>query len=433
MEVIYDTASYLFNFASAIINNHCDAKCKEIIYDTYFKLIVNTISTIEFYLPTTLPILESLILTDGLMCAGFFVKDYFLLKLSEKRVGKSSKVILEYKMDILKKYGSLYTLDTIDRYLFYSLSYCNFKILTFMFETKSPLWGVAVLSLAVPVVQNKIMKLFHNPLNYYIENKIIFVKYSVSKLLVSSFQVLHKDIDKIDNYHIFLIYNILSFDYLYTCLRNYFCVTLMYVLKRRQALYYYYKAIKTALYFNTGYNFEAQSLYDSVYLANLIVKEERWNELSKMEVVNMLYVLIDSKFSDPNSSIYVTSYLFLLQFFSLWTFVSVLPLFDYSSIILIFSTLLFLSILYGIQSKTKKLLTLVISYCLLLFNVNVIIATVILISNNIVYYILGELYFFITNISSIRKVVKAYNKKKKPKLNINITETEKEFIFVNGK
>lgn len=428
MEFIYDIIN---NFGEFVVEFVDKFNKDELILRN--SNVINVISKLEFYI--NLPLLESLILADGIVCAGFFIKDYLLLKLSEKRMGKSTKIIFEYKSDIIKRYNNLYKLDTIDRYLFYVLSYCNYKAACYVFELETPFWTIGFLSLVIPFIQNKIMRVFHGPLNYYLENKYIFVKYSLSKLIVSSFQGLHKDIDRVQNFHIFLIYNIISFDYLYTCLRNYLLITLLYFLKSRQPLYYYYKAIKTAYFFNTGYNFESQSLYDAVYLANLIVKEERWNEMQKMEVVNMLYILIDSKFSEPNSSIYVTVSLTLLQFFSLWSLVAVLPFFDFSItlIIAIFSLAFMFSFLCNVRNKIRKVATLIISYCLLLFNVNVLIVTLILISNNLVYYILGELYFFITNIRSIRKVVKAYDKKKRPRINIDITETEKEFIFVNGK
>jgi hypothetical protein len=417
--------------------NNCFAKesvseCISMFNATSINITIHPIFYEGVVFLSQLPLLESLILFDSVICTLYFIKDYLLLKLSEKRVSK--KAVFEYKTDIIKRYNKIYILDSIDRYLFYTLTFLNYKVVSGFIESEYLILGFIFMSL--PNVQNSFMRIFKGPLEFYLENKVIFIKYSFSKLIISSFQGLHSDIDRIQNFHIFIIYNIISFDYLYACLRNYLFIYLLYFLRSRDYLYYYYKAIKTAYLWNTGYNFEQLSLYDAVFLANLVIKETRWNEMSKMEVVNMLYVLIDAKFSDPNSSLYVTGSMLMLQFFSLWSLVSLTKLiyFNYShtSIYIVLATLIVISYVYKIQNKLRKVATMLICYYLILFNVNDLIITLVLISNNLVYYILGEIYFFISNIHSIRKVAKAYDKKKRPKIKLDITETEKEFIFVNG-
>jgi hypothetical protein len=410
---------------------------KETFYNSFNYFNSFNLSSLEAF---NLPLLESLFLIDSTICCLYFTKDILLLKLSEKRV-KNKKVIFEYKQDVIERYNGIYKLNFIDRYIFYYANFLNYKLLSIILPINSNLIYFYII-MAIPTIQNTFLLIFSNQVKIYLENKDIFIKYSFSKLIVSTFQNLHNDIDKIQNYHIFLIYNTISIEYIYVCLKHYILVCLLYFLKSKNYLYYYYKAIKAAYLWNTGYNFEQISLYDAVYLGNLIIKEKRWNELSKMEVVNMFYVLIESKLSDPSSSLYISTNIIIIKFFSLWNIVTLFKILITKFIIskektytytLIFGLiLLYISFcIYKIENKIKKIIVVVISYYLILFNVNDLFITLTLICNNIVYYILGELYFFITNIHSIRKVVKTYSLKKL-KVNININETEKEFIFING-
>lgn len=437
--------SYIYNFIVNLVNSCFDAnydKCKDLVVSHLQNIHVPSFITRQITFISKLPLLETFILVDGIICSYVFLKDYLLLKFSEKRIGRTSKVIYDYKMDIIKKYNKIYTLNTLDRYIFYGSIYFYsrlFGYLSVFFDINFSEYAniqFYLLLLVVPYIQNGLMTLFKSPLDCYLENKEIFVKYSISKLIVSSIQNLHSDIDNIPNFHIFIIYSSLSFNYVYEIFKNYLFICLLYYLRNNDYLYFYYKAIKMAYFYHTGYNFAEMSLYDSVYLANLIVKEKRWNQLTKMEVVNMFYVLITSKFYDPYSNMYLSCSLLILQLFSLWSLVSLLKFTIYIPIqykFIIASIILFFSLMYNVSNKLKKIITSVIVYYLILFNVNDIIITLVLISNNIVYYILEELYFFIYNIRSIRKVIRLYNKDKKKKtLKIDPNVTEKEFIFING-
>lgn len=447
MEYIYGFAKSVINTTSRIIEtcfisdtnntNNTFVNCYSVIISDISipltELLVssklNNILTVLNNFIIGLPLLESFILIDGTICSLIFLKHYILLKLSERRF--SSKIILDYKLDIIKKYNKIYTLYTIDRYLLYFTICLNYSLISRMgFDLD--FYKFIFILLVFPSVQNRLINISSSSLCLYLDNKEIFIKYSISKLIVSSIQNLHNDIDDIKNFNIFIVYSTLSNAYLYDIIKNYLIICLLYFLKTREYLYFYYKAIKTAYLWNTGYNFTEVSLYDSVYLANLIIKEKRWNELSKMEVVNMFYVLINSKFfSDTNSNIYVSSTILTLQCFSIWSIVSLLKItINYLIMIIplyykiLFSIITICMILiYRTREKIKKIITCIIIYYLLIFNINDIIITLVLIGNEIVYYILGELYFFIINIRSIRKVVKVYEKKKKH------TITENEFIF----
>ena len=360
-------------------------------------------------------LLQTLFFVDGLVCASVFLKEFVLLKCSEKRGKLDSKFIFDYQKEIIKKYNSIYILDTIDRsFLYICLYTCN--IILDEFELDLPFNKVFLL-LVIPYLQNSIIKL--TPYTMYLKNKKIFIKYSISKLTINFIQNLHKDIKSISNYHIFLIYNILSVDFIWTIIHNYLLISLLYFLKTNQKYYYYYKAIKVSYFYNTGHQFNIISLYDAVYLANLIIKEKRWKELSKMEVVNTFYVLITSKYIDQYSSIYVTSMILVFQFFSLWSIVSLIKvLYSLNNIYINIFLITGLVLLKKIN---------IIVWLMLSFNINDILITLVLIYNEQLYIILKEIYFFTRNIYSIKKVLKTYNGPeltKQEKL-----ENQFEFIF----
>lgn len=448
MEFINNFASYINNIIFTLIQVE---SFKEIYKNNLLSELMlksgSILKNLSYSLPMNIfkgKLLENLFLIDSTICGFYFIKDFLLLKLSEKRV-KNKKIIFEYKIDIIKRYNNIYRLHFIDRYLLYCLTFISYKLVLQLIKVLGGqekdfeflIFGFIIM--AIPMMQNKFTSIFNNSLNIYLDNKNIFIKYSVSKLIVSSFQNLHNDIKIIDNFHIFLIYNVISFEYIYLCFKHYLLISLFYFLRGKDNLYYYYKAIKTAYLWNVGYSFQQISLYDAVYLANLIIKEKRWNELSKMEVINMFYVLIDSKFSNPNSSIYVSTSIILLKFISLWNIVTIFKIIilnlnvqsNFTLIIIVFTCIILFLISFTNhigkqQSKIKKSIVIIISYYLIIFNVNDLLITLTLISNDIIYYILEELYFFTRNIHSIRKIVKINSKKQKDNI------YEKEFVFINS-
>jgi len=394
-----------------------------IIYNA-FDYIKTSFPFVFFNTLTTLPLMQSFITFDGMICASVFLRHFLLLNLIKlKAVSK-----LEYKREIIKRYQKIYTLSSIDRYLFYLAIYFIYngiaRLLTY-FDTDVQCVKWMLLILIVPNVQNKFLSWF--PVNYYLENKEIFIRYFFSKLIITSFQNLHNDIHRISNYNIFILYSELTLDYIYKITRNFLFVSLLYFLKSQDFTYFYYKAIKVAYMYHTGYNFVSMSLYDSVYLANLIIKEKRWNELTKMEVINMFYVLISSKFSDPNSDVYVNSNILFFQTFSIWSIISFVKIFGkmipFNYKVFFYVSLIFTMYALKFRNKTRKIITGIIVHYLLHFNINDIIITLIIIGHDIVYYILGEIYFFIRNIMSIRKVVMIYETKK---------NTVSDFVIVNN-
>ena len=360
----------------------------------------NTITNILVSTFLNLDILKSLFFIDGFICASIFFKEFLLLTFSKNHTNLNSKFILDYHKNIITKYNTIYTLDTFDRYIFYIIVYSiSYIFCEFEFDINYNF----LIFFVIPYIQNNFILLL--PYNIYIKNKNIFIKYSISKLSIQFIQNLHKDITSISNYHIFIIYHIINLTFIWNFIQNFLLVTLFYFLKSHQDYYYYYKAIKVSYFYNSGYNFTVTNLYEAVYLINLIIKEKRWKEFNKMEVINAFYILVTNQYINENSELFVTFSIESFKFFSIWTIISLLKLLFYLDNIFI-NTIILLIITPFSKHKIKKIVTITIFYNLLVFNVNDIIITIFLITNNFFYLLLEEIYFFIKNMSSIKKVLK---------------------------
>ena len=385
--------------------------------NAYISTISRTISsTINFTLTNSyistltntflnLDILKSFFLIDGLVCANVFFKKFLLLKFSEKHTNLNSRFILDYRKTVITKYNCIYTLDTFDRYTFYIIIYTFYCILE---ELELDINYNFLIFLVIPYIQNNFILLL--PYNKYLKNKEIFIKYSISKLSVQFIQNLHKDITSISNYHIFIIYNTISLTFVWNFIQNFSLVTLFYFLKNHPDYYYYYKAIKMSYCYNSGYNFTVTTLYEAIDLINLVIKEKRWIEFNKMEVINTFYILITNKYINENSEFYVTLSIELFKFFSVWTIISLLKLLFYLDNFYINTGILVLVTPFS-KHKIKKIITITIFYNLLVFDINDIIITIFLITNNLFYLLLEEIYFFIKNMYSIKKVLKVQKNK----------------------
>jgi hypothetical protein len=159
------------------------------------------------------------------------------------------------------------------------------------------------------------------------------------------------------------------------------------------------------------------SLYESIDIINFIIKEKRWSEFTKMEVINAFYILIKIKYTNENSSIYVNSSISIIKFFSLWTLISLIKFwFEINQII----TTSFIILYLITHINKKKILLFILFYSLLIFNVNDILISIILICNKIIYLVFSEMYFFMKNIYSIKKI-----------LNFNNDYIEKDYFYVN--
>jgi hypothetical protein len=356
------------------------------------------------------PLMESLLLFDGVVCSVYFLRDFLILKLSSRKLSK--KAIMVYNEEIVEKYNSLYRLSTLDRYVFYLLIYFGYNTINYFYEENQYSY-LLILPIVLPSIQNSLLGIsfISKRVDNYIEHKDIFIKYSMSKVSVHFVQQLHPQIEKIQNYHIFIIYKTLSIDFVWKIITNCLFIALLNVLRSYDSTYYYYKGIKMAYYYNVGYLYNIIPLGDAIYLANIIIKEKRWRELEKLEVVNAFFTLVVNKyeiFSSFSGSFWINSQMILFQLFSLYSIVSVLKLITiYLSGVWVCALLMTIAV-YLAKLNVKNIITSILVYFLIIFNINDLIITLVIITHKLVYYWLEEIYFFVKNTENVKKVIKMY-------------------------
>jgi hypothetical protein len=354
--------------------------------------------------------MESLLLVDSVVCSIYFLRDFLILKLSSRKLSK--RAIMVYNEEIVDKYNSLYKLSTLDRYLFYLLIYIGYNGINYFYKENRYSY-LLILPIVLPSIQNSLLsfRFIGIYIDKYLEHKDIFIRYSISKMSVHFVQHLHPQIEKIQNYHIFIIYKLLSFDFVWKIISNCLFISLLNVLRSYDTTYYYYKGIKMAYYYNVGYLYNVIPLGDAIYLANIIIKEKRWRELEKLEVVNAFFVLVVNKyeiFSSFSGSFWVNSQMILFQFFSLYSIVSVLKLVTiYLSGIWVCVLLMSIAV-YLSKLNLKNIITSLLVYFLIIFNINDLIITLAIVTHKIIYYWFEEIYFFIKNTENVKKVIRMY-------------------------
>ena len=287
------------------------------------------------------------------------------------------------------------------------------------------------LLLTLPVIQNKILVNVRDYYSEYCENKQIFLKYSCSKLIISSIEKLDNGIKPIQNYQIFILYKYLSVDLAFGFLKSYLFIYVLYFLKNTESTYYYYKAIKLAYYYSSGFLFNTITKDDSLYIINIIIQQKRWFDIPKIEIVHAIYNIISYNY-DNKGDLSITLYLYILKAFTLWNVICLLKLFVfYINAIIITSYLLvseYINPLTNYKDRTKRYTTGLVMYLLLLLNTNDLIISVIFICHPIIYYVFEEILFFIHNIYDIKKVMNFYNNEDKRV--IKIKNIDDEYIFI---
>lgn len=391
------------------INNNYD------IVNNFWWILTNK-SILELYSKFTL--METMLLLDGLVNSLYFIKEYLILTVSSKKITKN--IYIKYNEEIVENYNNIYILNSVNRYIFYLIIYLGYNCLNYLSHTNQYSYMI-ILFIVFPNIQNSLLSInfkfipIKKYTTLYIENQKIFVKYSISKLSVRFIESLHPQIDKIQNYHIFVIYKCLNINYVLNISKNIVFIGLLNFLRSMESTYWYYKGIKAAYYHNVGYMYNVLPLDNALFIINKIIKEKRWKHFDNIEIINAFFVLITNKFDLFNSvSISLTTYIQIncFKLFSLWSLVSILKMFKFMQLISNIWICIFLVTIYTYFAKfnTKNIITSFIVYYLIIFNINDLTITIIIISNKLVYYWLSEIFFFTYNINNVRKVINAYSK-----------------------
>lgn len=361
-------------------------------------------------------LMETMLLVDGLINATYFIKEYLILAVSSKKLSKT--VLVKYNDEIVDNYNNVYILNAVNRYLFYLIIYFGYNSINY-FVHENQYSYLLILLITIPSIQNGILSINYKLLpikkyvNFYVENQKIFIKYSISKLSVQFIESLHPQIDKIQNYHIFIIYRTLNITFVLNIVKNILFIALLNFLRSMESTYWYYKGIKAAYYHNVGYMYNVLPLDNAIFIANKIIKEKRWKHFDNIEIINAFFVLITNKYDLFNSvSISLTTSIQIncFKLFSLWSLVSLLKMINFMQLISGIWICIFLVTIYTYFAKfnAKNIITSLIVYFLIIFNINDLIITLVIISNKLVYYWVAEIYFFTRNIKNVRKVIKTY-------------------------
>jgi hypothetical protein len=352
-----------------------------------------------------------MIVSDGVINSIKFGIEYIYYKIQDNILKSNDNDNL--KQILITKYNSLYEIQCMDRYILYCIIYGIYSFIDWNLCDRGirDLHYFVYLLLTLPIIQNKLLANVINYYHGYCENKQIFLKYSCSKLIISSIENLDDGIKPIQNYQIFILYKYLSLDLVLGFLKSYLFIHVLYFLKNTESTYYYYKAIKLAYYYSSGFLFNTISKDDSLYIINIIIQEKRWFDIHKIEIVNAIYNIISYKYN-KSGDLSITFYLYILKAFTLWNIVCLLKLFVfYINAIIITSYLLvseYINPLANYKDRIKRYITGLVMYLLLLLNTNDLVISVIFICHPIIYYVFEELLFFIHNIYDIKKIMNFY-------------------------
>ncbi len=383
---------------------------------------------------------EGMIVADGIYNALIFAKEYIYYKIKYNMIvndrGKVDfdikKVDFDIKRELLNNYKNVYILNIVDRYILYSTFYLSYNVITFIiwflriillnnynnfYKIVDNTCYTVLLLLVFPYIQNIIIKL--DPINKYIDvyltNKQIFINYLFSKTIISLIKSLDSRINFIKNSQIFVLYRYISIQLIIDFIKSYCFIYVLYFLKNNQTTYYYYKMIKLAYYYNSGHLFNQITTEDSIYIINIIVSEKKWYDLSNLEIVHAFYILINNKYNS-NDNIYITFGLYFAKFFTLWSFICLLKILKIELITFLLFTYFIIDYYYRGYKKSGIVIVL---YCLLLFNINDLVISTILVFYKFIYLINCELVFFITNVNDIKKVLLFYKDKTNRKIKSN--------------
>lgn len=405
-------------------------------------------------------LLEAMIVSDGIYSAIKFTKEYIYYKIKNNLIyGETSSILSKNdKRDLINNYNKLYRLNVIDRYILYGSLYFYYKIfgsmifiiftlyksdsIELIYQNIDTINYICILSITLPRVQNALLEFepIKKYITYYQINKKVFILYSCSKTIINAIKDLDSRIDSIKNYQIFILYKHLNFKLLFDFIKSYLFLYLLYFLRNNHFTYYYYKAIKLAYYYNTGYLFNIISPEESVYIINIVVTEKRWYDLANLEIVHAFYTLIASKYNTQDD-IWITMSLYLAKFFTLWSFVCLLKILTIK--MNTFLLLCYFIINYKLNNKpdftqrfVEKSGIVILLYFLILLNTNDLIISSIFVLYKFIYFFCCELLFFINNAKDITKILDFYQKKgktlkmKTQKLDLSIESGE--YVIVSS-
>jgi hypothetical protein len=395
---------------------------RSIIIDFYIivkdivKVELVKINPLSFRLIRQVPLIEGLVVFDGLISACKFSVEYIYYKIKDNvLVTKGDYINETLRKDFIGSYSSMNKIDMIDRYIIYGCVYILYGLISCCFDQNSNINVVlywSCFTVTLPVIQstllgfNQLGKMYDE----YKKDKRIFVSYSLSKFIISNIQDLDSSIEHIQNYHIFVLYKYFTFDLVVKFMKSYVFIFVLNYLRNSEVTYYYYKAIKLAYYYSTGYLFNSITKTDSIYIINVVIKEKRWFDIDKIEIVHAFYSIITEKYSSKNT-ITTTLQFNFIKFCTLWSIVCFLKMLTPQIVTMLSLVYLgcveFVNPVYNLD-RLKRYITVLCIYCLILTNVNDLIISGVFVLNPVIIYIFEEIVFFVRNLEDIKKILNYY-------------------------
>jgi hypothetical protein len=275
--------------------------------------------------------------------------------------------------------NNVYTLNFIERILLYSFTQMFFPIYI------SSLF-------VIPKFQNWLVSFVYTT---YQEEKYKLIKFLISKNIVRYFQSLFH----ISNYQIFKVYMVLSYDFFIKALQNALFIFVVYLLKRSEKTYLYYKIIKYHAFVSSYYTFTISNVEQANEMLHDMILESRWTSLNDIEIVHALFILSHSnllKYLPSTNDPFFTKLQFL--YFKLWISYYIYLFLSSSDLKLTIPVMIYLEYYRGYNLS---------KYLVAMFTPSSFLALVIVYFYDSICIMLKDISFYFTYKQEINKVIRS--------------------------
>lgn len=272
-----------------------------------------------------------MITLDSLLNAIYFIKIFINKNLSESQ--------------IVSEISSIYTGGSLDRYVYYTVSYLLYKtVCTLLWVTDIPILYFMIITTILPPILNKILN--HQLFIKITETKELIVKIIIAKIFVKIIKFysklyLERDI-KLKYEEILILlkdYNE-SLNHFYSVLKNTLLILLLSYVKNYSSKTYY-KLIKYVYNYKTGELINSYTDNNAKYYLIDVIDNKKWEVLAKPNTYKAIIQLY--QMNVDNTDIFrkiITDFNFVIgNMFAIWTIASLLdniyiiPFFSFGMII----------------------------------------------------------------------------------------------------
>lgn len=335
--------------------------------------------------------LKNITIMDGLFCAYQYFKHKVLFD------GKSHVQRQLYEKRALT---NNYLMFTIERYILYTFIY-SIKSLCQKLGLGVDTFSLLAYIIVIPGIQNALLS--KTELVYSFRKHVtVCCKYITAKTIY--FTLCKRSRVQPKNMDIFAIYTILNSAVLLDIAKSYLTICAMYIMRSKKMTYYYYKAVKLAYYYSTGYLFNTMDPNDALFIVRHIINNSKWKRVSNIEFIHALYVLGSQDYNSKDTV--ATIYYHVVSFFAVWSCFSFLKAIH---------SVTSASILLIMWAQDPMCWEKVIKYTLLfmslvLLGINDFVVTVVYLQYVYIAVFLKEIWFYCKNYKDIERIINYYDK-----------------------